>query len=91
MPEESYLDNIRRLRVDKTLYKNPNVVTFTTLEGNVVEIRDFQTTGVVAFVQGLPFTKMSSKTYKLPEKEVKINPEYLQNCIDVMDLLIEKL
>ena len=51
----------------------------------------FQTTGVVAFAQGLPFTKMSAGRYQMPGREVQVRADYLQNCIDAMNGLVAKL
>ncbi|MBV5309148.1 ParA family protein [Chromatium okenii] len=70
---------------------HPTVVTFSKLNDAVVEIRDFQTTGVVAFAQGLPFTQMHQGVYKMPEQTVYIRSEYLENCIRSMDGLMLKL
>ncbi len=77
--------------IGSILVNNPNVVTFATVVDAVVEIRDFQTTGVVAFAQGLPFTKMVSGTYQLPGRDVQVRADYLKNCIDAMKNLIAKL
>ncbi|WOB68598.1 ParA family protein [Microcystis aeruginosa] len=77
--------------IGSILETDPNVVTFTTLADAVVDIRDFQTTGVVAFAQGLPFSKMSSGIYKLPGREVQVRADYLENCIDAMNTLVAKL
>jgi hypothetical protein len=77
--------------IGSILQTDPNVVTFTTLADAVVDIRDFQTTGVVAFAQGLPFSKMSSGIYKLPGREVQVRADYLDNCIKAMKTLVAKL
>lgn len=73
--------------------KNPETVTFTKLSDAIVNIRDFQTTGVVAFAYGLPFTKMSARGYDMPGKKdkVSITNDYLKNCIDAMTNLVDKL
>lgn len=70
---------------------HPNVVTFSQIHNAVVDIRDFQTTGVVAFAQGLPFTRMHSGTYQMPGRSVQIRADYLQNCVDAMIQLVRRL
>jgi cellulose biosynthesis protein BcsQ len=70
---------------------NPNVFTFTNIADGVTEIRDFQTTGVVAFAQGLPFTRMHAGSYSMPGRTVPIRADYLQNCIDAMNAMVAKL
>jgi len=69
----------------------PSVVTFSNLNDAVIEIRDFQTTGVVAFAQGLPFTRMRAGIYQMPGRTVQVRADYLQNCIDSMYGLVQKL
>ena len=73
------------------LRSNPNVVTFTNIVDATVDIRDFQTTGVVAFAQGLPFTKMRAGRYQMPGREVQVRADYLQNCIDAINGMVAKL
>lgn len=77
--------------IDSILKSNPDVVNFNLLSDGIVEIRDFQTTGVVAFAQGLPFTKMRSGVYHLPGRDVQIQANNLNNCIEAMNSLINKL
>ena len=42
------------------LETNPEIFSFKTAAAGFVDIRDFQTTGVVAFAKGLPFSKLPS-------------------------------
>lgn len=77
--------------ITSVLSSNPNVVTFTNISDAVVDIRDFQTTGVVAFAQGLPFSRMSARKYQMPGRDVQVKKVNLQNCIDAMNNLINKL
>ncbi len=77
--------------ISNMVANSPNVVTFSNPADAVVDIRDFQTTGVVAFAQGLPFTKMRSGSYQMPGRDVQIRADYLQNCIDAMNDLVAKI
>ncbi len=83
----SEIDNM----ISNLLINNPSVITFSQVSDAFVDIRDFQTTGVVAFAQGLPFTKMRAGVYKMPGKEVQIRADYLKNCIDAMNDLVRKI
>lgn len=69
----------------------PDVVTFASLNDAVVEIRDFQTTGVVAFAVGLPFTAMNAGRYNIQGRVVQVRADYLENCLIAMNRLISKL
>lgn len=73
------------------LNTNPNVVSFNNVPDASVEIRDFQTTGVVAFAKGIPFSRLKAGRHQLPGREVQVRADYLQNCIDSMNELISKI
>jgi hypothetical protein len=79
--------------IAKVLDESPEVFSFTNVRDGIVDIRDFQTTGVVAFAKGLPFTKLRPGSYPMPGRETgtQISREYLQNCIDAMDELVKKI
>lgn len=79
--------------IEKVLEKNPRVFSFSKADDGIVDIRDFQTTGVVAFAKGLPFTKLRPGNYQMPGREnaTQISRDYLQNCIDAMNSLVQKL
>ncbi|ELK8310812.1 AAA family ATPase [Vibrio vulnificus] len=79
--------------IGDVLQNNPNVVTFNSVSDSVIEIRDFQTTGVVAFAYGMPFTRMRATRYPMPGRAEPtfIRADYLQNCVDSMNELVSKL
>lgn len=80
-----------RTFVGEVLASNPDVFTFDTLDDGFVQIRDFQTTGVVAFAEGKPFTKLTSGMHNIGGRETQVNPEYLQNCRDAMQSVVARL
>lgn len=77
--------------IEGILKSNSVVATFKSVSDSNVEIRDFQTTGVVAFAQGIPFTRLRAGKHQLPGREVQVKADYLQNCIDAMNELVSKL
>lgn len=77
--------------LEDILKNNPSVVTFSTVDDGTVNIRDFQTTGVVAFSQGIPFSRLNAGRHQLPGREVQVKADYLQNCQDAMRDLIATL
>jgi hypothetical protein len=81
------IDNL----IGNILISNPDVLTFKSVSESRVEIRDFQTTGVVAFAQGVPFTRLNAGKHQLPGREVQVKADYLKNCIDAMNTLVDKL
>ena len=79
--------------IEKVLDNNPEVFSFSNVSEGIVDIRDFQTTGVVAFAKGLPFTKLRPGSYQMPGRETatQISSAYLQNCITAMKELVSKI
>jgi cellulose biosynthesis protein BcsQ len=77
--------------VKKLLKSNPEIFTFSLLTNGFVEIRDFQTTGVVAFAKGLPFSKVQVGKQSIVGHRVQVKDEYLQNARQAMKTLVSKL
>jgi hypothetical protein len=61
------------------------------MDKGVVEIRDFQTTGVVAFAKGLPFSKVQIGKQTINGHRVQVKDEYLGNAKDAMEDLVSRL
>jgi len=74
--------------IEKLLRTNPEIFSFTTTQSGFVEIRDFQTTGVVAFAKGLPFSKLQAGKQSINGHRVQVKQEYLTNSINSMELLV---
>ena len=70
---------------------HPNLFTFNSLAEGVVDIRDFQTTGVVAFAKGCPFYSMPTGKLYVGGRRVQVNATNKENCIEAIDQLIGKL
>ncbi|MDF8264601.1 ParA family protein [Luteipulveratus flavus] len=57
----------------------------------MVEIRDFQTAGVVSFARGCPFYAQKPGRMDVMGKRVRVKGEYLQNCVDSIQQLVDEL
>lgn len=77
--------------VEKLVKSNPEIFTFKTIDKGFVEIRDFQTTGVVAFAKGLPFSKLSVGKQSINGHRVQVKEEYLNNARKAMEHLVARL
>lgn len=77
--------------IQELVKSNPSIFTFRTTSGGVVSIRDFQTTGVVAFARGCPFYSMPTGRLDIGGLRVRVDPGYKQHCIDAVDSLVGKL
>lgn len=74
--------------ISSLIHSNPEMFTFKEIHQGVVEIRDFQTTGVVAFARGCPFYEQPSGRLKIGTQRVQVKEEYKQNCIDAIDAIV---
>ena len=54
-------------------------------------MRDFQTTGVVAFAKGLPFSELPSGKQSINGHRVQVKQEYLTNSREEIRKLVEHL
>lgn len=70
---------------------NPHLFTFRTKAGGTVDIRDFQTTGVVAFAKGLPFSKLRAGKQSVGGHRVEVNEPYRLNCLAAIDKMVALL
>src|SRR5208282_642860 len=74
--------------IQSLLKTNADIFTFSTISQAFVEIRDFQTTGVVAFAKGLPFSKLQTGKQTINGHRVQVKQEYLTNSINSMEKLV---
>jgi hypothetical protein len=58
--------------VKQLLKTNPEIFDFRTVDEAFVEVRDFQTTGVVAFAKGLPFSRLGTGRQSVNGQRVDI-------------------
>ncbi|MET4427101.1 ParA family protein [Mycolicibacterium sp. 624] len=77
--------------VDKLMDSNPEIFTFHDLEVGLVDVRDFQTTGVVAFAKGTPLYSLKSGKRDVMGQRVVVHEEYKANCVEHMNDLVLKL
>jgi cellulose biosynthesis protein BcsQ len=77
--------------VGKLLKSNPEIFSFDKIAKGFVEIRDFQTTGVVAFAKGLPFSHVQSGKQTINGHRVQVKDEYLANAKKAVKALASKL
>lgn len=77
--------------LQSVLNATPDVFTFSDLKDGSVDIRDFQTTGVVAFAEGKPFSKMSPGYHLIGDKATQVNAENISNCRNAIADLVKLL
>lgn len=87
---DSVLKSIDR-DVETLLKSNQEIFGFSKTSEGMVEIRDFQTTGVVAFARGCPFYALRSGRLEVEGQRIQVNEDYRINCVDAVNQLVAKL
>ncbi len=77
--------------VTNLLGSHPHIFDFTNLADGFVEVRDFQTTGVVAFAKGLPFSRLTAGRQSVNGQRVDVKADYLANACSAIAGLVAKL
>jgi cellulose biosynthesis protein BcsQ len=70
---------------------NPAFFTFGNPGDGTVEIRDFQTTGVVAFARGCPISRLQAGKQDIGGHRVQVKEDYRLNCLGAIDELVRRL
>jgi cellulose biosynthesis protein BcsQ len=70
---------------------HPSFFTFGKPSAGTVEIRDFQTTGVVAFAKGCPISQLQAGKQDIGGHRVQVKEDYRHNCEVAVDNLAKKL
>lgn len=84
------LDAIKK-DIQALLKSHPEMFTFKNVSKGFVDIRDFQTTGVVAFAKGQPFSQLQSGKQTINGHRVQVQEVYRQNCIAAIEEIIDTL
>ncbi|GAA5176918.1 AAA family ATPase [Rugosimonospora acidiphila] len=92
-PASAYAAVLRSITVDvgKLLASNPEIFNFNDVDSGLVDIRDFQTTGVVAFARGCPLYELQAGKLDVMGHRVTVHEEYRLNCVEAMEDLVAKL
>ena len=61
---------------------NPEIFTFGQLKDGLVDVRDFQTTGVVAFAKGTPLYGLKPGKRDVMGQRVQVNASNQENCME---------
>lgn len=69
----------------------PEHFTFSRPDDGIVEIRDFGTTGVVAFSRGCPFAVMQTGKLQISGHRVQVKPEYRDQAVEAIDNIVSKI
>lgn len=66
----------------------PQHFTFADPAAGIVDVRDFGTTGVVAFARGCPFSVMPTGKLQISGHRVQVKPEYRDQAVVAIDAIV---
>lgn len=75
--------------IQNLLNSHPSRFTFTQIDDNVLSIKDFGTTGVVAFAEGTSFLKLDPGIHNINGRDVQINTQMLDDCRDNINSIVD--
>ena len=92
-PASAYYAVLSQIDTDigKLIKTNPAYFTFKKPEDGTVNIRDFQTTGVVAFAKGCPISRLQYGKQDIGGHRVQVKEDYRLQCAEAVDDLAAKL
>ena len=68
-----------------------NHFTFANTVDGIIDVRDFGTTGVVAFARGCPFSIMQTGKLQISGHRVQVKEEYRKQALASIDDIVNKL
>lgn len=77
--------------ITQILSENNNIFTFDNINEGIIDVRDFQTTGVVAFAEACPFSRLSVGSHSIFGINTQLRKDYLDHCKDAISLIVSKL
>jgi cellulose biosynthesis protein BcsQ len=92
-PASAYAAVLTSIEADirRLMNSHAGYFTFNNTADGTVEIRDFQTTGVVAFAKGCPISRLISGKQNIGGHRVQVKEQYRINCLEAIDELVAKL
>lgn len=70
---------------------HPNIFSFTKKSAGFVNVRDFQTTGVVAAARGMPMYTLREKRYEVFDQRIQVNRDQIDLSIEHIDDVVSRL
>jgi len=92
-PASAYASVLSSIDQDimKVLTTYPQYFTFNNIANGVVDVRDFQTTGVVAFAEATPFTRLTTGNHNIFGNNTQVQQQYLTNCIRSINTIVNRI
>jgi cellulose biosynthesis protein BcsQ len=92
-PASAYSAVLKSIDTDvaRLMATNADLFTFTDPADGFVDVRDFQTTGVVAFAKGSPFYLLKDGRVTVVNRRVRVSRQNIDNCQSAVNAIVDKL
>lgn len=92
-PASAYATVLDTINTDlqSLIETNPEIFYFDDVRSGIIDVRDFQTTGVVSSARGCPFSKLRSGRLNILGRKVQVKEDYLKNCRDNIKNIVKRL
>lgn len=92
-PASAYAAVLRAIRedIERLLETHRGIFTFANAADGLVDVRDFQTTGVVSFARGCPFYELQPGRLEVLGRRIQVNRNYIDLCTEAIDDLVDRL
>lgn len=77
--------------LEELISQYPQYFTFSDANSGTVNVRDFGTTGVVAFARGCPFSNMPTGKLTISGRRVQVKPEYRDHALEAINQVVSRL
>ena len=78
-------------QVTQLINSNPDLFEFSSIDEGINEMRDFGTTGVVAFARGQSFQDLTAGRHNISGRRVQVKEEYRVNAVEAIQRLVDRI
>jgi len=83
--------NAINIDIESLMKGHKSFFTFKNIQDGILEVRDFNTTGVVSAARGCPFYKLPAGRLDLLGRRVQVRAEFRQDCINSIDKVVSRI
>ena len=77
--------------IEKVMISNHNYFNFNNINDRLVSVKDFGTTGVIAFAEGKPFAMLNTGIHNISGRQSKVNQNMLDDCRLAIENIVRKI
>lgn len=77
--------------IQNLLGTNPTLFTFNNTNEGILSVKDFGTTGVIAFAEGTPFCQLRSGLHTINGRDTRVNARMLRECTEDVQEIVNRL